>query len=122
MTLGPLLIGLAGHEVSLEESDWLRHPVVGGVVLFTRNYRDISQLSELCASIRGVAGRDLLICVDHEGGRVQRFRDGFTRLPALAVLGKMYAESAPNALDFAYRHGRVMATELLLGGGRLAHR
>ena len=116
LPLGPLLIGLAGHAVSSEESDWLRHPAVGGVVLFTRNYRDVSQLSKLCASIRLLAGRDLLICVDHEGGRVQRFRDGFTRLPALAILGKMYAESAANALDFAYRHGRVMATELLLCG------
>jgi beta-N-acetylhexosaminidase len=114
--LGPLLIGLAGPQVSAEEIDWLRHPVVGGVVLFTRNYRDVAQLTELCTSITALAGRDLLICVDHEGGRVQRFRDGFVRLPPLATLGKMYAESAPNAMDFAYRHGRVMATELLLCG------
>lgn len=115
-TLGPLLIGLAGLEVSPEEAGWLAHPAVGGVVLFTRNYRDLSQLSELTAAISKLAGRDLLICVDHEGGRVQRFKDGFTRLPPLAVLGKMYKESAPMALDFAYRHGRVMATELLLCG------
>jgi len=115
-TLGPLLIGLAGLEVSGEECDWLQHPAVGGVVLFTRNYQDLAQLSNLTASITRLAGRDLLICVDHEGGRVQRFRDGFTRLPPLAVLGKMYADSASNALDFAYRHGRVMATELLLCG------
>lgn len=114
--LGPVLIGLAGLEVSTEEREWLRHSAVGGVVLFTRNYRDLSQLSALTASILEVAGRDLLICVDHEGGRVQRFREGFTRLPPLAVLGKMYAESASMALDFAYRHGRVMATELLLCG------
>ena len=114
--LGPILIGLAGTEVSSEEVSWLSHPAVGGVVLFTRNYRDLSQLSELTASILDSAGRDLLICVDHEGGRVQRFRDGFTRLPPLALLGKMYTESASNALDFAYRHGRVMATELLLCG------
>jgi len=114
--LGPLLIGLAGTEINHEEIAWLSHPAVGGVVLFTRNYRDLAQLSALTASISEVAGRDLLICVDHEGGRVQRFREGFTRLPPLAVLGKMYAESAPNALDFAYRHGRVMATELLLCG------
>ena len=87
--LGPLLIGLGGLEISSEESDWLRHPAVGGVVLFTRNYRDLSQLSELTVSISKIAGRDLLICVDHEGGRVQRFRNGFTRLPPLAVLGKM---------------------------------
>jgi len=114
--LGPLLIGLAGLEVSAEENDWLRHPSVGGVVLFTRNYQDLSQLSGLTASITEIAGRELLICVDHEGGRVQRFRDGFTRLPPLAVLGKMYTSSSSQAQDFAYRHGRVMATELLLCG------
>ncbi len=114
--LGPLQIGLAGLEVSAEEREWLKHPAVGGVVLFTRNYQDLSQLTDLTASITAVAGRDLLISVDHEGGRVQRFRDGFTRLPPLNVLGKMYVDSASNALDFAYRHGRVMATELLLCG------
>ena len=114
--LGPLQIGLAGLDVSAEERDWLKHPAVGGVVLFTRNYQGLLQLTDLTASITAIAGRDLLISVDHEGGRVQRFRDGFTRLPPLNVLGKMYADSASNALDFAYRHGRVMATELLLCG------
>jgi beta-N-acetylhexosaminidase len=114
--LGPVLIGIAGLKVSTEEITWLRHPAVGGVVLFTRNFHDISQLSELTGSITELAGRDLLICVDHEGGRVQRFRDGFTRLPPLAVLGRMYTDSVTNAMDFAYRHGRVMATELLLCG------
>lgn len=114
--LGSILIGLAGLEVSSEEAVWLKHPAVGGVVLFTRNYLDLSQLSELTASISENSGRELLICVDHEGGRVQRFRKDFTRLPPLAVLGKLYTESKENALDFAYRHGRVMATELLLCG------
>lgn len=114
--LGPLLIGLAGHEIGSEEQDWLQHPSVGGVVLFTRNYRDVSQLSDLTRAIRAHAGRELLVCVDHEGGRVQRFRDGFTRLPPLAVLGRIYRESPPLALDYAYRHARVMATELLLCG------
>jgi beta-N-acetylhexosaminidase len=114
--LGPVLIGLEGPELNDEERHWLRKPAVGGVVLFTRNYRDIRQLTGLCESIRQGSGRDLLICVDHEGGRVQRFREGFTRLPALAVLGAMYRESPRNAMDFAYRHGRVMATELLLCG------
>ena len=115
-TLGPLQIGLTGLEVTAEESDWLCNPSVGGVVLFTRNYRDLSQLSDLTASIVETAGRELLISVDHEGGRVQRFRDGFTRLPPLAVLGRMHANSPSHAQDFAYRHGRVMATELLLCG------
>jgi beta-N-acetylhexosaminidase len=114
--LGPLLIGLAGLEVNDEESDWLADPAVGGVVLFTRNFHDLSQLSDLTTAITEIAGRHLLICVDHEGGRVQRFKDGFTRLPALGVLGKMYAASPSGAQDFAYRHGRVMATELLLCG------
>ncbi len=114
--LGPVLIGLNAFELTAEEKDWLSKPAVGGVVLFTRNYRDIPQLIALCTSIREAAGRNLLICVDHEGGRVQRFKEGFTRLPPLAVLGKMYRESAQNALDFAYRHARVMATELLLCG------
>ncbi|MCW8927133.1 MAG: beta-N-acetylhexosaminidase [Xanthomonadales bacterium] len=114
--LGPLLIGLAGHEISSEEHAWLRQPAVGGVVLFTRNFRDVSQLTTLTRDIRESAGRDLLICVDHEGGRVQRFRDGFTRLPPLSVLGRIHAESPALALDYAYRHARVMATELLLCG------
>lgn len=115
-TMGPLLIGLAGYEITGEEQAWLQHPAVGGAVLFTRNYRDVPQLNALTTAIRATAGRDLLICVDHEGGRVQRFRDGFTRLPPLSVLGKVYAESPALALDYAYRHARVMATELLLCG------
>ena len=113
---GPLLIGLEGLKVSSEELGWLRHPAVGGVVLFSRNFHDPDQLTSLTASIIDRSGRDLLICVDHEGGRVQRFRNGFTRLPALAILGKIFAESPDSAKDYAYRHGRVMATELLLCG------
>jgi beta-N-acetylhexosaminidase len=116
LPLGPLLIGLSGLTLNSEEQGWLRHPAVGGVVLFTRNFKDISQLTALTTAIIDSSARDLLICVDHEGGRVQRFRDGFTPLPPLAVLGKMYRESPANAKDFAYRHGRVMATELLLCG------
>jgi beta-N-acetylhexosaminidase len=111
-----LLIGLDGLEVSREERDWLRHPAAGGVVLFTRNYENTAQLTDLTTSIVEIAERDLLICVDHEGGRVQRFREGFTRLPPLAILGRMYAESPDMACDYAYRHGRVMATELLVCG------
>ena len=115
-SLGPILIGIEGLAVSEEESSWLKHPAVGGVVLFTRNFHDCEQLCDLTASIIAISGRDLLICVDHEGGRVQRFRDGFTRLPPLAILGRMYAESPQMACDYAYRHARVMATELLVCG------
>jgi len=114
--LGPLLIGLGGPLVNKEEIHWLQHPAVGGVVLFTRNYTNVSQLTELTDSIIEASGRDLLICVDHEGGRVQRFKEGFTRLPPLAILGRMFVESPEMAIDYAYRHGRVMATELLICG------
>jgi beta-N-acetylhexosaminidase len=113
---GPVLIGLEALEVTDEERGWLRHPAVGGVVLFTRNYASRAQLRELNQAIRELAAAPALICVDHEGGRVQRFRDGFTRLPPLAVLGRMYGDSRSKACDFAYRHGRVMATELLMEG------
>lgn len=113
---GPVLIGIDGLELTYRERDWFTHPLVGGVVLFTRNYHNPAQLELLTAAIRAAAPAPMLICVDHEGGRVQRFRDGFTRLPALAVLGRMYADSPQVACDFAYRHGRVMATELLVAG------
>jgi len=113
---GPVLIGLAGLELAAGEAHWLRHPAAGGVVLFTRNYSNPAQLRALVGAIREAATAPMLVCVDHEGGRVQRFRDGFTRLPALAVLGRMHADSPAQACDFAYRHGRVMATELLLQG------
>ena len=110
------MIGLAGTELTAEERLWLRHPAVGGVVLFSRNYTDKDQLTALTAQIASCDTRRPLICVDHEGGGVQRFRAGFTRLPPVAVLGRMHAESPALANDFAYRHGRVMATELLLCG------
>jgi beta-N-acetylhexosaminidase len=114
--LGPLLIGLEGTRLSPGEVESLQHPAVGGVVLFTRNYADPQQLSELTAAIRAAARREVLITVDHEGGRVQRFREGFARLPPLGLLGRMHADQPDQALDMAYRHGRVMATELLLRG------
>ena len=113
---GPVLIGIDGLELTDRERDWLTHPLVGGVVLFTRNYHNPAQLELLNASIRDTATAPMLICVDHEGGRVQRFRDGFTRLPPLALLGRLHSDSPQVACDFAYRHGRVMATELLVAG------
>jgi len=113
---GRVLIGLAGAELERRDEEALRHPATGGVVLFTRNYRDRQQLKALTQAIRETTDRTLLITVDHEGGRVQRFREGFTRLPPLAVLGRIYASHPDRAVDLAYRHGRVMATELLLCG------
>ncbi len=111
---GPILIGTDGPELSQRDRAHLSHPLVGGVVLFTRNFRDLAQLEALNADIRATARAPMLICVDHEGGRVQRFREGFTRLPPLGLLGRMFQTAPAVARDFAYRHGRVMATELLV--------
>ncbi len=108
---GPVMLDVAGHEVSAEEREILQHPLVGGVILFARNYAAPEQLRALTAAIRAVRP-GLLISVDHEGGRVQRFRDGFTRLPAMRRFGAEW-ESDPAAARVAARHaGFVLAAEL----------
>lgn len=114
--LGPVLIGLPGADLGPPEREQLLHPAVGGVVLFTRNFVNREQLERLVAQIRGLREPRLLVSIDQEGGRVQRLRDGFTRLPPLAVLGRLLGEDHGKALDMAYRHGRVMATEMLACG------
>lgn len=114
--LGPILVGLPGPSLEAADRDVLRHPAVGGVVLFTRNYEDRGQLLRLVADIRALREPRLLVGIDQEGGRVQRLRDGFTRLPPLRVLGRLYQEDPQKGLDLAYRHGRVMATEMLACG------
>jgi len=113
---GPLLVGLPGTDLETDDVECLRHPAVGGVVLFTRNFSDREQLEQLVSRIRGLRDPRLLVCIDQEGGRVQRLRDGFTRLPPLAVLGRLWREDPVKARDMAYRHGRVMATEMLACG------
>lgn len=110
---GPLFIDLEGPEMSQEEREILAHPLVGGVVLFTRNFFDRAQLSALCQTIKRAHGRDLVICVDHEGGRVQRFREhGFTELPAAALFGREYARDPEAAMRLAGRVGWLLGHEL----------
>lgn len=113
LPLGPLVVGMDGHELGGSSRDLLLHPAVGGVILFARNYRDPGQLSALCDQIRRLRTPRLLVCVDQEGGRVQRFQAGFTPLPPLATLGRWHASRSDRACDLAYRHGRVMAAEVL---------
>lgn len=110
--LGPLMVDVAGTELTAEDIEVLAHPLVGSVLLFTRNYRNTAQVTALCEAIRAVRTPHLLIAVDHEGGRVQRFREGFTRLPASRPLGRRYGEDRRDALSLARAVGWLMAAEL----------
>jgi beta-N-acetylhexosaminidase len=111
-----LLIGIAGKELSAEERDWLRHPACGGVILFTRNFASRDQVVELTQAIRAAAPRPQLICVDQEGGRVQRFRDGYSGLPSLDNFGRMFEKNAAAALGLAEEHAWLMASEIRATG------
>ncbi len=112
MTLGPLMVDVLGLELSEQERDILRHPLVGGVILFSRNYESPEQVAALTASIRALREPHLIISVDHEGGRVQRFRKGFTRLPPIGALGKHYMQYPQKTLEYAEKTGWLMAAEL----------
>lgn len=103
--LGPVMLDLQGPELSCEEKDRLTHPATGGVILFKRNFASVPQIRDLISSIRSLRS-DLLIAVDHEGGRVQRFRDGFTEIPKAMA----YCEAGDAAL--CEGAGWLMAAEL----------
>ena len=112
----PVVLDVAGLVLEDDDRRRLRHPLTGGLILFARNWQDRRQLTELVAEIKSIRP-DVLVCVDHEGGRVQRFRtDGFTHLPPMRVLGERWmsggAEAALAAMDAATAAGRVLACEL----------
>jgi beta-N-acetylhexosaminidase len=112
MTLGPVMVDLAGIALEPVERELLAHPQVGSVILFTRNYESPDQLRRLVADIHAVRSPPLLVAVDQEGGRVQRFRQGFTRLPPLAEIGRRYRTSHAGGLSLARELGWLMAAEL----------
>lgn len=107
-----LIIGLAGKTLSDDDRTRLAAPQVSGVILFTRNFADVGQVTALIDDIRNARPDPFLVCVDQEGGPVQRFRDGFTRLPALARLGELYQRDPQAAIARAEEHAWVMASEL----------
>ena len=111
-----LMIGVAALELAEHEKRWLTAPGVAGVLLFARNYASREQLIALCEAIRVAGGENLLIAVDQEGGPVQRFRDGFTRLPPLVAIGAVYDRDPDEAIRLAEEHAWVMASELRASG------
>ncbi len=116
LPLGPLMIDIAGTELTDMDRERLCHPLVGGIILFSRNYVDPVQLTALTAAIHELRSPALLIAVDHEGGRVQRFRDGFTRLPPMAALGRLWDSDAAKGCEAARQVGYVLAAELRARG------
>jgi beta-N-acetylhexosaminidase len=113
MTLGPLMIDVEGVQLTSVEVERLRDPRIGGVILFSRNFASIEQLKELTHSIHTVRTPGLLIAVDQEGGRVQRFRDHFSDLPAAHLLGHQYDLDKISGRRLASACGWIMAAELL---------
>ncbi|MFH4416281.1 MAG: beta-N-acetylhexosaminidase [Neisseriaceae bacterium] len=113
-SLGPIVADIAGLHLTEVERLRLKHPAVGGVILFTRNYQSQMQLRQLVAEIKAIKSPELLIAVDQEGGRIQRFLDGgFTPLPAMRQLGDLYdQQGASIALSGAWQVGWVLGTEL----------
>ena len=109
--LGPVVCDVASTQITPHEAQRIAHPLVGMVILFTRNYEDPQQLMELCAAIHAVKP-GVLIAVDHEGGRVQRFRKGFTEIPAMHDYGDLYARDPERGLCAASAAGYVLASEL----------
>lgn len=108
----PLIIDIAGLTLTKADRRRLKHPLTGGIILFGRNWQDRRQLSALCAEIKSIRP-DLLICVDHEGGRVQRFRtDGFTHLPPMRALGSLWMKDQLAATNAATACGYVLGAEL----------
>ncbi|HEY9400714.1 MAG TPA: beta-N-acetylhexosaminidase [Luteimonas sp.] len=111
-----LVIGVAGTELNAQERDWLQHDACAGVILFARNFASRAQVAELSHAIREAAPRPQLVCVDQEGGRVQRFRDGYSALPALENFGRLYAADPIAALELAQEHAWLMASEIRASG------
>ena len=111
-----LVIGVAGTELTAQERDWLQHDACAGVILFKRNFASKTQVAELSAAIREAAPRPQLLCVDQEGGRVQRFQDGYSALPALEGFGRIYAADPVRALALAEEHAWLMASEIRATG------
>lgn len=116
MSLGPVMLDVAGLALTDEDRKRLAHSQVGGVILFSRNYESPQQLKALVDEIHVIRTPRLVVAVDQEGGRVQRFRDHFQSLPAIAKLGELYDQDQTRALEYSQTFGWIMSSELLYYG------
>ena len=114
--MGPVMLDLVGTQLTEEEKEILDHPLVGGVILFTRNYDSREQVKQLISQIRQHARNDVIVAVDHEGGRVQRFKNGFTHIPAMGDIYPHFSEDLEQANQYAQAMGWLMAAEALSVG------
>ena len=114
--IGPVMIDLGGFSITVEEKEKLSHPKVGGVILFSRNFESKEQVRELIFEVRAARQGKLLVAVDQEGGRVQRFRQGFTSLPPASSYGAIFQKNPSQALETTRLAGWLMASELLTVG------
>lgn len=115
MALGALMLDLEGLALTDDEKTLITHPHVGGIILFARNFQSVEQVTALVASIRAIR-KELIIAVDQEGGRVQRFREGFVKLPPMKTFGDLYAMQPDEARQRSYQCGWLMASEILAVG------
>jgi len=113
VSLGPIMTDVSGVVLTDEDRELLEHPAIGGVILFSRNYVDDQQLRDLVGSVAALRTPSLLIAIDQEGGRVQRFADGFTRLPPLRWFGQQFNLDPAAARSLAHKAAWIMAVELL---------
>jgi beta-N-acetylhexosaminidase len=117
----PVILDIAGHELNDDDRRRIQHPLTGGLIFFTRNFKSRQQITEVTAEAKALRP-DLLITIDHEGGRVQRFRtDGFTHLPAMRRLGELWMEDAMRAVDAATSAGYVLGAELRACGVEMSY-
>ena len=116
MRLGPAMVDVVGRELTADDRGRLQHPQVGGVILFARNFDSPLQLVELTQAIRELRKPGLVIAVDHEGGRVQRFKQGFTTIPPMRTFGKLWDDDHDKALAAAHACGFVIGSELQAHG------
>ena len=113
MTLGPIIVSIEGKKLSENDRYTLQHDLIGGVILFSENYENREQLIGLVQTIKSVKSPELIVCVDQEGGPVQRFRQGFYKLPSFNELGRIYDRAKEEGLRASYLAAQINALELM---------